>query len=163
MRNFWRLPYFAHQTQILQISICRASRTPRAIRLISLILRSAAHSVIPIFRSAAKGSDRRDLMENLGLTFKLILTDTLCSGIESTFLCCANAQYQRPPAAILRRKLVTIGSGHESNHRSLEYIGTTKGYQALFRRFNGPGSITKLPCNDVGFTLVKWRLGTLSP
>ena len=81
------------------------------------------------------------------LTFKLILTDTLCSGIESTFLCCANAQYQRPPAAILRRKLVTIGSGHESNHRSLEYIGTTKGYQALFWRFNGPGSITKLPCH----------------
>ena len=66
-------------------------RTPRALRIQHLdldwsVCAEVLHTQdcnLPI--SSQDGSDRRDLMENPGLTFKLILTDTLCSGIESTF------------------------------------------------------------------------------
>ena len=88
-----------YRTLLIRHRSCRSAfaeqrRTPRALRMQLSRCRMTAyrmtapsapkcctlsHSNLPI--SSQDGSDRQDLMENPGLTFKLILTDTLCSGI----------------------------------------------------------------------------------
>ena len=76
-----------------------------------------SHSNLPI--SSQDGSDRRDLMENPGLTFKLILTDTLCSGIESTF---SYVQTHSIRHRQLPSYKTQASNDRGSNHRSLDTI-----------------------------------------
>ena len=124
--NFWRLPYLLIRHRSCRSASAEQSRTPRALRMQLSGCRMTAYrmtapsarrcctlsySNLPI--SSQDGSDRRNLMENPGLTFKLIITEVLQRS-RIHILCKRTVSSVQTP----KRKLETIGlfqTGHAAN------------------------------------------------
>ena len=129
--NFWRLPYLLIRHRSCRSASAEQSRTPRALRMQLSGCRMTAYrmtapsarrcctlsySNLPI--SSQDGSDRRNLMENPGLTFKLIITEVLQRS-RIHILCKRTVSSVQTP----KRKLETIGLFSNGSRRELNPCG----------------------------------------